>query len=366
VPDDQPGSVVEVEGDAPVELYERAVDYRRVALPVGLSVLALGIGSLVVGLAVLLLGISSQVARATVAVLGLLSVALLVALVPASVLPSMEPAVVIPGLLLLGGLLLAVALFAGRGDPTRAVTVVAATGLVILVIDGILGWPTEVTPLLGGGALLGVRFTGLGNSAAGIVLAGAVLWATRMGPRAGGLLIVGSALFAGLPFLGADLGGGVTMFAVAGLWYGWQSRARLDAAAVAFTAVAAVVGALLLVAAHALWPVTTHVARAVEEGGLISTFLDRLGSNLRETTEIWPVWLTVIGLPLWLLATWRGWGPFREVLRRPWWRAGVIVLAIGGMIGYVVNDTYGMAAIAFVFCSAAMVYPSLRERWTSA
>jgi hypothetical protein len=32
----------------------------------------------------------------------------------------------------------------------------------------------------------------------------------------------------------------------------------------------------------------------------------------------------------------------------------------------VVNDTFGMAAIAFVFCSAAMVYPSLRERWTSA
>ena len=198
VPDDQPGSVVEVEGDAPVDLYERAVDYRRVALPVGLAVLALGIGALVVGLAVLLLGIRSTVVRGTVAVLGLLSVTLLVALVPASVFPSIEPVAVIPGLLLVGVLLLVAALVAGRGDPTRAVTVVAAAGLVILVVDGILGWPSEVTPLLGGGALLGVRFTGLGNSAAGIVLAGAVLWATRLNPWPGVGVIAGGALFAGL------------------------------------------------------------------------------------------------------------------------------------------------------------------------
>ncbi|HKX25894.1 MAG TPA: hypothetical protein VJP08_06195, partial [Actinomycetota bacterium] len=49
VPEDMPGAVIEVEGQPPVDLYERALDYRRVALPVGLAVLALGIGSLVVG-----------------------------------------------------------------------------------------------------------------------------------------------------------------------------------------------------------------------------------------------------------------------------------------------------------------------------
>jgi hypothetical protein len=366
-PDDLSGSLIEVEGAAPVELYERVVDYRRIALPVGLGVLALGIGSLVIGVAVLLIGISWPVVRSTVAVLGLLSVALLVAMVPASVLPSMDPVVVIPGLLLLGVLLLVAALVAGRGDPTRAVTVVAATGLMILVIDGLLEWPSEVTPLLGGGALLGVRFTGLGNSAAGIILAGSVLWAARLSPWAGVGLLTGAALFAGLPFLGADLGGGVTLFAAAGLWYGWRSRSRLDVVALGVAAGAAVLGGLLLVAVHALWPEPSHVARAVESGGLVGTFLERLQSNVRATTEIWPVWLTVLGLPAWLLVAARGWGPFREpVARWPWWRAGVIILAIGGMIGYVVNDTYGMAAIAFVFCSAAMVYPSLRERWTSA
>jgi hypothetical protein len=365
--EDEPGSVIRVEGEAPTDLVERAADYRRVALPVGLAVLALGIGSLVVGVIVLLVGISSLVVRTTVAILGLLSVALLVALVPTSALPSLHPAVVITALLLLGGLLLALALVAGRGDATRSVTVVAAAGLVVLVVDGLLGWPTELTPLLGGGALLGVRFTGLGNAAAGIVLAGSVLWATRLGPRVGVGLLGGAALFAGLPFLGADLGGGVTLFAVAGLWFGWRIRERFDLAAVGLAAAAGLVGGALLVGVHAVWPEPSHVARAVESGGLLTTFLDRLASNFRATTEIWPVWLTVLGLPAWLLVAARRWGPFREPLVRwPWWQAGVIVLAAGGMIGYVVNDTFGMAAIAFVFCSAAMVYPALRERWTSA
>jgi hypothetical protein len=94
------------------------------------------------------------------------------------------------------------------------------------------------------------------------------------------------------------------------------------------------------------------------------TFGDRFISNLRATTAIWPVWLTVIGLAVWGVVAGRMGGPFRRMLGRdPRWRVGVVVLAIGGMIGYVMNDTYGMAAVAFAFVSAAMVYPALR--WTS-
>jgi hypothetical protein len=244
------------------------------------------------------------------------------------------------------------------------VVVVAGAGLAILVIDALLGWPTEVTPLLGGGAVVGVRFYGLGNSASGIVLAGAVLVAAGLGPRSGGALLAATALFAGLPLLGSDLGGGVALFAVAGLWYGWRVRGRLDPATAGIAAAAGLIGAGVLVTAHALWPSTTHVARAVEAGGVVRAFGDRFASNLRATTAIWPVWLTVIGLPAWALVAGRMAGPFRKVLARdPRWRVGVIVLAIGGMIGFVLNDTYGMAAVAFVFVSAAMVYPALR--WTN-
>jgi hypothetical protein len=361
------GSAIRIEGEVPSDLYERAVEYRRVATPIGAVVLALSLGALVVGVGLLLAVPGAWLMRHSVALLGLFGMALTVALVPASALPSLHPGVVVPALLLFAAILLAAALVVGRRDPAAVVAVVAGTGLAVLVVDGLLGWPTEVTPLLGGGALLGVRFYGLGNSAAGIVLAGGVLVAARLRLWPGVMLLAGAALFAGLPFLGSDLGGGVTLFAVAGLWYGWRARGRFDAVTVAAGLGAALAGGALLVAAHALWPVTTHIARAVEGSGagLVQAFADRLASNIRATSAIWPAWLTVIGLPVWIAVAARAAGPFREALaRRPEWRLGVIVLAIGGIIGYVLNDTYGMAAVAFAFVSAAMLYPALRGRWT--
>jgi len=39
------------------------------------------------------------------------------------------------------------------------------------------------------------------------------------------------------------------------------------------------------------------------------------------------------------------------------------VLAVSGMVGYVVNDTFGTASIAFLFLSAAVIYPALALRW---
>jgi hypothetical protein len=60
-------------------------------------------------------------------------------------------------------------------------------------------------------------------------------------------------------------------------------------------------------------------------------------------------------------------GPFRAPLERfDEWRLGVIALAIGGMLGYVLNDTYGMASVSFIYLALALVYPALAERWTSA
>jgi hypothetical protein len=331
-------------------------------------VLAIALGSLVVALLVLLLTPRHGLVRHSVAVLGLFGMALAVALVPASVLPTMHPLVVVPVLLVIGGLLLGVALAAGRRDHTLAVAVVAGIGLALLVVDAALGWPTEVTPLLGGGPLVGVRFYGLGQAAAGIVLAGAALVAARLRPWPGVALLAAAGLFAGLPFLGSDLGGGVTALAMAGLWYGWRVRDRFDGVTVAAGAAGALFGAGVLIGIHAAWPETTHVARAFEGAGsgVVATFVDRLAANVRSTTEIWPLWLTVIGLPVWVAVGFRPFGPFREALaRRPAWRAAVIVLGIGGMIGYVLTDTYGTAAMTFAFVSTAMTYPALREQWTN-
>jgi hypothetical protein len=225
--------------------------------------------------------------------------------------------------------------------------------------------------MLGGSALDGVRFFGLGNSYAGVVLAGAVLVASRFAPWAGVGLIGAAALFAGLPFLGADLGGGVTLLAVSGLWFGLRVRGRLDLGSWLVTGALAVLGAILLVLAHrVLPPGATHVSRAVQSAdglvGLLEVFGLRLSLNLETTAATPVVWVALLGLPAWLAVAWLRSGPFRRPLERdPAWRHGALALAMGGMIGYVLNDTYGMAAVAFLFLSAAMVYPALVARWTS-
>jgi hypothetical protein len=41
-----------------------------------------------------------------------------------------------------------------------------------------------------------------------------------------------------------------------------------------------------------------------------------------------------------------------------------VVLAVGGILGYLLNDTYGMASVAFIYLSLGAVYPALMsESW---
>ncbi|MGH2674610.1 MAG: hypothetical protein ACRDKA_14485, partial [Actinomycetota bacterium] len=205
-----------------------------------------------------------------------------------------------------------------------------------------------------------------GNPYAGIVLSGTVLVAALLRPWPGVVLLLGAALFAGLPFLGADLGGGLTLVTVAAIWFVVRVRGRFGGREVALVVLAAVAGLALLVAAHSVLPSgATHVTRAVEGAGpadLLEVFLRRLRLNVEATSAIPAAWLAVLGLPAWLLAVWRG--PARVRLEHdPAWRHAAMVLAASGMLGYVLNDTYGMAAVAFVFVSAAVVVPALR--WTN-
>jgi hypothetical protein len=36
-----------------------------------------------------------------------------------------------------------------------------------------------------------------------------------------------------------------------------------------------------------------------------------------------------------------------------------LALAVGGILGYLLNDTYGMASVAFIYLSLGAVYPAL-------
>jgi hypothetical protein len=370
IPEDLPGSRIRTEGDPPTELYERYLEYKEVVVPTGVIVLLITLAALAVALVLLFLrGVSPSLVRA-VAIWGVLGVSLQVALLPGSWLPTYEPWVVALAVGGIGVLVAAAALWWGRSSAVKVPAAVAGIGLGFVVLDGLLGWPSGLTPLLGGSAFDGVRFYGLGNSYAGVLLAGSVLVAAILPPIAGLTFLLLSALFAGLPFLGADLGGGVTLFAVAGLWYGLRVR-RSAGWAVGAAAAGAVGGAALLVLAHSfLPPEPTHVTRAVEESGglpgIVDVFLDRLRLNLEVTAATPAIWAALAGIPVALWVALTRPGPFRPPLERfEAWRLGAITLAIGGMLGYVLNDTYGMASVSFIYLALALVYPALAVRWTS-
>jgi drug/metabolite transporter (DMT)-like permease len=98
----------------------------------------------------------------------------------------------------------------------------------------------------------------------------------------------------------------------------------------------------------------------VSGGGALDALGDRVLSNVRVTSANASAWLAVLGLPLWLVAALRRPHRLRPSLDPdPRWRDAVIVLAIAGIAGYLLNDTYGLAGSAFAFVSAAMLYPTL-------
>jgi hypothetical protein len=368
IPEDAVGNPIRVEGEAPTELHETYLEYRRVVIPVGLIVLSLALTALAVGL-VMILGPwqpSATVVRG-VAVVGLFAVSLQVGMLAGSWLPDFSWPVVAGTVAGVGALVTALALWAGRRSPYAAVVVVGGAGVTLVAVDWLLGWRSLLTPLLGGSALEGVRFYGLGNSYAGLLLAGVVLLAGVLRPWAGVPLLVAAALFAGVPWAGADLGGGITLFGAAGIWWALSVRRRVGLAELSGAVAAVLGGAVLLILLHRLVPEPSHVTRAVDEAGGVSgiagAFLDRLALNLETTARTPLVWLALAAVPAAIWVAWRRPGPFRPALEtHTGWREALLTLGLSAVLGYVLNDTYGLTAVAFVYLSLALVYPALTEK----
>jgi hypothetical protein len=224
--------------------------------------------------------------------------------------------------------------------------------------------------LLGGDALQGIRFYGLSNPYAGFLLAAAVLAATSVSLLWGVVLLVGAAVLGGAPTLGANLGAAITLAAAAGLWVAVRVRERLGLFELAIGAAAAAAGLALFVVWHALGPEPTHVTRVAAEAGrsgpgaLAATAGRRLEILARNTSRMPAAWLVVAGLPFGLAIAWKKPRPFRPLLERdPRWRWGIAVLAVSGMVGFLVNDTSSTAAVAFAFVGLGLLFPSLEARW---
>jgi hypothetical protein len=367
---DTVGSGIEpVDAPPPITLYDRYLANRRMSVPIqtaaGIFVTLAGL----LGVTLLLLRervpprLSALGAWIAISVLPLAVALLLVGhletLTYASVL------IVTIGSTVTG--CLAAAAVARRWGTTAALAALGAATIVLFLLEAALGWTAAMFTFLGGTELDGGRFYGLPNVEVGLLLGASVMVAFRLRRTWAGLaLIAGVALFAGLPFAGANLGAAVTLAAAAGLWWGLRDRRGTIPTAIASLAAAGVGLAIVLVLNRVLPGPPTHITNFVEGqgGGVVGTVLHRLRTGIdliaRNPFAIVPV----IGVPATLFAVLRPAPPVRSSFdRHPGWREALLTILWGGVIAYVANDT-GAAALGLAFGTAlaGLLFVSLRDR----
>ena len=355
-PADSNGSPIEIiEGPPPFELHERYLAQRRMSVPIGT---AAGIYLAIAGLgAIAVLALGSRISQGVRRIFGwgCLSVAALATgLLAAGHLPELTYATVVPfvALVTVFGTLAFAPL-----ERRDVLLVPAGIGIAVLAyfaLEAILEWTAALTPFVGGSELDGGRFYGLPNVFIGLLI-GSCLWvAHRLRTGAGVALLVTVALFAGLPYVGANLGGGVSLFAAAGLWLAVRERERLGVwkGLGVFVGVT-LFGAAVILLAHAISPFETHVTRFEEEvsgiAGVFERFRDRLQVGFDLIARNPFALIPVLGLPVAIAAVLRPPAALRPSLQRsPAWRDAVLVTLLAGVVAYVVNDS-GPAAAGLAF-----------------
>ena len=370
VPAEMHGSPIRVVRDAgpPATMHREHLQNRRIGTPVALAALAWvvvgGVGC------VLLITWRRRVPRLVgriAAVVPLSAAPIAVVYLAAGRLGSQSYGTVVPFLV---GTAAAVALL-GVGfrpfGPLAPAAVVGAAALAFLVVDALQRWPDTPFTLLGGTALDGARFYGMPNNLIGVALGGALFLAATLRPWTGFCLLVATGLFVGFPDLGANLGGALTVFVAAGVWWGLRTAGRLRWRDLAVTGATVVAGLGAVLAAHAwLTSTPTHGTRFVEgggSGGLIETLTERLGTGAELILRSPLTWLVVAGLPIVLLVALRPPPVLRDAFSRwPQWRAAVLTLLVAGIVAFVANDT-GVAAAGFCFGLglAGLLYLPLME-----
>jgi hypothetical protein len=364
------GSAIEpVDGPPPLDLYARYLANRRMSVPIqtaaGLYVTFAG-----------LLGVTLLAARRRVPPwlssmggwIAISVVPLALSLLLAGHLPTLSYATVLPAVI--GGTLLGATAFVpvARAHGTMAALAwMGGVTLAVLALEAALGWTAALFTFLGGTQLDGGRFYGLPNVEIGLLLGASVFVAHRLDRTAAAVaLIAAVALFAGLPFAGANLGAAVTLSATAGLWWGLREGRGLVATALACIAAAGMGLAVVLMLNRYLPGVPTHITNFVEgqADGVPSTVLHRLRTGIdliaRNPFAIVPV----IGVPATLLAVLRPAEPVRaSFAQHPGWREALLTILWGSVVAYLANDT-GAAALGLGFGTAlgGLLFVSLRDR----
>ncbi len=364
------GSAIEpVDESPPLELYERYLVNRRMSVPIqttaGLFVTFAGL----FGVALLAARravppwLSSLAAWTTIAV-----VPLALSLLLAGHLPTLSYATVLPAVI--GGTVLGTAAFVpvarARGT-LEALAWMGGATLAVFVLEAGLGWTAALHTFLGGTELDGGRFYGLPNVDIGLLVGAAVFVAYRLHRTAAGVILIAAvALFAGLPFAGANLGAAVTLAAAAGLWWGLRDGRGVIPTGLACLAAAGAGLVVVLLLNRVLPGLPTHITNFVEgQGdGVLPTVAHRLRTGIdliaRNPFAIVPV----IGVPATLLAVLYPADPVRaSFAQHPGWREALLTILWGSVVAYVANDT-GAAALGLGFGTAlgGLLFVSLRDR----
>ncbi len=364
------GSVIHrADAPPPLDLHERYLANRRMSVPIqtaaGLYVTFAG-----------LLGVGLLAARRRVppwlsslgAWIAISVLPLALALLLAGHLPNLSYATVVPAVI--GGTLIGTAAFVPVARARGTLETLAWMGVAVLAVfllEAVLGWTAAMLTFLGGTELDGGRFYGLPNVDIGLLLGASVFIAHRLHRTADGVaLIAAVALFAGLPFAGANLGAAVTLSATAGLWWGLRDRRGTIPTALACVAAAGAGLVVVLILNRVLPGPPTHITNFVEgQGeGVLSTVAHRLRTGIdliaRNPFAIVPV----IGVPATLLAVLRPPAPVRASFEQhPGWREALLTILWGSVVAYVANDT-GAAALGLGFGAAlgGLLFVSLRDR----
>ena len=361
----------------PLDLHRLHLEPRRIRLPIQLGQIAFISILALVGVPALFYlrrrGALSPRVAAALQFLVLCGLALPVTVLAGGLLPRLTYGVVVPYLVVTTVALAGLSLSARTRGPIGPVVFLGAVSLGFVLLDGALGGRAFRIPLMGGTMFDGVRFYGLPNAFIAIPLAGALFVATTLRPYTGFLLLIGVALFAGFPSLGANLGAAATVFVAAGLWWVLTTRRRFGLRELSFVAgvVALGLGIVLLVNQY-LADAPTHVGRFAERtGGLgevLSALWRRLGIGVGMLNDVPIAYVPVLGL---LLVAWlarRGPTPIGEGLRMAGepWRHAIVALSLSSFLAFFAEDT-GVAAAApgFLFALAPLAYAAFGANSTS-
>jgi len=372
VPSEMEGNPIRVVAGGDVfALHRLHLEQRRIRIPIQMGMLAflLAIVLLTVAasLAVRVRGLRPE-ASAVLRFLVLSVVALYLVTLAGGLLPRLTYAVVIPFVVVATLGLTALAVGARWPGTFGPFTFLAAASLGFVIVDAtFFGGRTFRVPLIGGTMFDGARFYGLPNAFTALVLAAAVLLAVRLEPFAGFSLIFATGLMVGFPRLGADVGGSITMFAAAGLWWVLRTRARVRVRDIGIVVGVVALGLAVVLLVNRYWPGTpTHATRFVERSGdslssVFSTIRHRFAATFHLMSAQPEAYVPMAGLllALWVLVARPE--PFRSGLELagPVWGTALLVIVLASLVAFVANDTGSTAAApGLIYAGAGLAYPA--------